>query len=302
MLFFLAMACGGSDDQTTPQAVSLYKGKSDLAALDKTSQLGFLNSFFGQFNSPLSKAISRSNPLDQKGVRFFLVESQAMLTKLSYEAIHNDSYFNPSLSGLFGGKVDYVLNKNGDSGEVKFFFEHFSLDGQITWNGNCTISYKEVLKVSKNIGSLKVQTSGLKLHTPSEDFIISGCLAQTFDPYFGSYQNDWNLHIEGSGLDLKLENYVEQGYRSFSGFSKAKITGQYYHHLYGRVDLDTLNTLEFQGQLPCYGGPFMIHGALNSSIKIIAEGFGLVHCELDQDGDRHYESIISLSHSTAEVY
>jgi len=304
LLILLSLACGGNSSSTLEMNDKPlnYKGKTEKAQLDSNSNLKFLDSFFGKLQSPHHAYSTNLNHLESRGLRFFLHETQKMITKLSYEAIENDSFFSPSLSGLFGGKVSYQGEWDENSGKLLLNFDEFSAEGDLAWTGNVLVQFSGRSQQSSSFNSFSIKFDEFSFKDKQLPFFISGDMTQSYFPSSGNYDLVWNCHISQDSIELKLENYREFGYKSSLSLLKAEFEGDLYHNQFGQVHIKTHEKVEFQGQLPSLGGPIIISGTQGSNLKITPEGFGLVHYELDQDGDGVYELLQSQSHYQIEIY
>lgn len=301
ILSTLAIACGGSENDTssTLTADTSYRGKTEAAELNKISQISLVPAIFGTFQGEFENRPANQDDFQRLGLRFFLKKTQAMLQKLALEATQNQSYFSPSFSGLFGGKIDYSGNWNEQSGQVFLNFDGFSHDGHSSWSETVQLNFSN-------------QTSGLRethiifddfsFSTSTNTYILNGTLKHSYDISTQAFTESWDIHLQNGSTEIKLENYSEKGFKTNLEYTRSEFQGNFYHSELGKVFFNTSSTLECYGRTPCYGGAILIKGADGSCIKITPEGFGLLHFELDSNGDTEFESILSQSHSEVEVY
>jgi hypothetical protein len=132
--------------------------------------------------------------------------------------------------------------------------------------------------------------------------VINGDMKHSYDTSTQSFKDTWNIHLKNDATEIKLDNYFEEGYKTSLEYTKSTFKGQFYDSFHGKINFHTTSTIECYGRTPCYGGSIMLEGLEGSKVKITPEGFGLLHFELDSNGDSNFESIVSQSHSEVEVY
>ena len=137
LLILLALACGGnkSISQTNAPETISYRDKINQIQLNKSNQLKVLHAFLGYYNPELELPDRKLSQFEKVGIRYFLSQTQNMAQNLGYEAIQNQTFFKPSLSGLFGGSVDYLVKWNDNKGSLTLHFENFNSDGLYSWKG-----------------------------------------------------------------------------------------------------------------------------------------------------------------------
>lgn len=297
----LAVACGGSEQNSSVNldTETTYRGKTESVVLNKSSQQELVSLIFGSFRGEFEPKDQSQNDFEKLGMRFFLKKTQTMIQKLTQDTTQNQSYFSPSFNGLFGGKVEYSENRNDDSVQIVFNFENFSPDGHNSWSDSVLVEF------SKNVSGIEETQIGferLKVVTAGNTYVITGTMKSLYDPSSEAFEENWNIHIEDGTAEIKLENYTEEGFKSSQDYTRSTFQGSFYHSDYGKLEFVTTSAIECYGRTPCYGGSILLEGLHGSKIKITPEGFGLLHFELDADGDTVYESILSQSHSEVDVY
>lgn len=165
----------------------------------------------------------------------------------------------------------------------------------LTLTGSMAVAVTVVDPVSAQETDVTLAISKIIVTGPTIDAAIGGNIRIQTNPSSAVEKTTYNVIQQDNRTShqVNLVNLVEVDTPSGAGYTSS-LFGRVYDSTYGYVDIVTEKPVvlaDHSAEFPNSGGPIIIKGAANTSLRVTPKGGSSVYLEGDFNGDGRYESI-----------
>ena len=207
-----------------------------------------------------------------------------------------------SFSGNCGGSASFTVTSDDETGEFsgQFRFDDFCEDNE-TVDG--TFSFAAAVDIQTSEWEFSMDFGRLSIDDGIDSFTLSGDLSMSIDESFTHMVFQMNLVLRDNNTgETAWVNNLNMVMEDGAGYFDATVSGRYYDHELGYVDITTETPLRtFDGDEWPSSGSFVIEGANGGKARVTALSETTFQLEVDADGDNDYESLETLPWESIET-